>query len=256
MLDDRIELNRRATFGFRLAGASYYQEVLAALVGRGELDATLRHEVDNSHDPNAILVTIAGQAVGHFPAGDAARFVEWMKERGYEGLSFKGPAMVEDVRWFDEDEGETVEMMMVGLAILTGPPSVVGDLDRATKKVINLLDRQAGTRCVKHMDREKVDPSKRSLEGLVLDGYAISSACGQCGGDGYALTEAGWEAKYGSALNRTEVVSGGDRSQHDRRTAAAEGAARQGAGLTEEGPTRLPKYVRIWEWGRRTCTEA
>lgn len=79
---DSVKAN--ATFGgpdsLEVVGESFYQEALQKIVGltneyvRLAVSATLKPEIDNRHDPNAISVWISGLKVGHLSRGDAARF--------------------------------------------------------------------------------------------------------------------------------------------------------------------------------------
>ena len=192
--DERIALARRAGFGFHLAGPSFHQAELKRLPLDQELDATLEHELHNEHDPNAIRVTVRGLTVGHFHREDAERFVEWIGARGYAGRIFKAPAVV--VRAPVEDVGT---MLFANLSILSSPFRVDGDLDKQTKRGIDLLFRQAGTKCLAHMDREKGDPAAGVLDRLTAAGFFVRAPCDQCGkATGYALANAAWVAKFGT----------------------------------------------------------
>ena len=77
-------LSANATFGgsdsLEVVGESFYEEALKKIVGptneylRMAVSATLKPEVDNRYDPNAISVWISGLKVGHLSRADAARF--------------------------------------------------------------------------------------------------------------------------------------------------------------------------------------
>lgn len=191
--DDRVVLERSRTFSFRIVGSSFYQANMVRFVGRGELDATIEHELTNEHDKNAIKVSLGGLTVGYFPRDYAGYFVEWIGERRYEGRKFKAPVVV--VR--AEVDHEPWQMLFADLAILASPPRVVGDLDRQTKKAINLVLKQSGARCVAHMEREKSDPAVGTLNRLSDEGFFARSPCEQCSKQGYRPTNAAYLAKFG-----------------------------------------------------------
>lgn len=69
-------------FSVKVRGVSFHPEYpenlhrLRALGGGeagGEIEGSLIREPDNTHDPNAVAVLMAGQIVGHVPRGLAER---------------------------------------------------------------------------------------------------------------------------------------------------------------------------------------
>lgn len=76
------------TFDFEVVGESYYQPVLAALMGDGSdpaIDgrgtAVLLPYDDNPHDDKAVRVTIAGLTVGHLSRDDARKYRRRLKAK-------------------------------------------------------------------------------------------------------------------------------------------------------------------------------
>jgi len=191
--DVRIDLAQSRTFSYELAGPTHHEAALRYFYGRGEFDATIEQDKRNPVDPNAIKVTVEGRLIGYFHAEDCAGFNRWIDWRGYDGRAFKVPATVE----FDPDIG----LLKGKLRVLLSPPRVVGDLDRTTKKAVDLLLRQSGALCVKHMQREPRDAADRSLAHLVDHSLAFRASCATCGAGGYVATDQTWVAKFGQTAD-------------------------------------------------------
>ena len=78
-----------------VAGESHYQEALREIVGPGaagevamDTEALLVPEPSNPHDPNAVMVQIAGKLVGYLPRDEAVAYGETLRqltERGRTG---------------------------------------------------------------------------------------------------------------------------------------------------------------------------
>lgn len=184
--DERIELEQSRTYSYGLAGPTYHEMALRHFYGRGELDATIQQDKLNLVDPNAIKVTVEGRLIGFFHAEHCEGFSSWIRWRGYDGRAFKVPAIVE------------VDGLLKGkLRVLLSPPRVVGDLDRSTKKAVDLILRQTRAACVKHMQREPRDAGDGTLAHLVEAELIGRNPCAVCGAGGYVATERTWMAKFG-----------------------------------------------------------
>lgn len=117
-----IELERRQTFGYRIAGCTNYQRAISRFNDRGEHYAIIEREPSNAYDENAIRVSLGGQTVGYFKADEAAYFVEWMEKQGLApDTRFKGLATV--VHADSPIDGH--DHLYVNLAIKMSPPRVV-----------------------------------------------------------------------------------------------------------------------------------
>jgi hypothetical protein len=184
--DVRIELEQSRTFSYGLAGPTHHEAALRHFYGRGELDATIEQDKANPVDPNAVKVTVAGRLIGYFHAEHCEGFISWVRWRGYDGRAFKAPAIV-------ERDG----ILKAKLRILLNPPRVMGDLDRSTKKAVDMLLRQTRPLCVKHMQREAREAGERTLAGLEDTGLVERKPCSECGGKGFVGTERAWLAKFG-----------------------------------------------------------
>jgi hypothetical protein len=183
---ERIELEQSRTFSYGLAGPTHHEAALRHFYGRGELDATIQQDKLNPVDPNAIKVTVEGRLIGYFHAEDCEGFNNWIRWRGYDGRAFKVPAIV-----------EAAGLLKGKLRILLIPPRVVGDLDRSTKKAVDVILRQTGPACVKHMHREPREAGDGTLARLVETDLIEHHPCAVCGAGGYAATDRTWMAKFG-----------------------------------------------------------
>jgi hypothetical protein len=202
-VDARIELEQSRTFSYGLAGPTHHEPALRHFYGRGELDATIQQDKLNPVDPNAIKVTVEGRLIGFFHAEHCEGFNNWIRWRGYDGRAFKVPAIVE------------VDGLLKGkLRVLLSPPRVVGDLDRSTKKAVDLILRQTGAVCVKHMQREPREAGAGALAHLVEADLIARQPCAVCGAGGYVGTDRTWMAKFGQGAEfmhqhpNQEAVSG------------------------------------------------
>ncbi len=77
------------TYKCDVVGESYYQKALSLIAGPKEKDsklldctAVLIRDPWNKHDPNAVVVTIDGQQVGHLSKTRAAGLVREMEKQG------------------------------------------------------------------------------------------------------------------------------------------------------------------------------
>ena len=92
-LDGVPALKGNALPDYAIAGCLHYQEALnRAAFGRRDhavyfrTNALLRREPENPHDPDAVVVTINGEMVGHVPRDDAAQFGAELTALGGDGV--------------------------------------------------------------------------------------------------------------------------------------------------------------------------
>ena len=96
------------SFSFdEVVGESFYREVLLAIIAEstpeeqasGEVykKAVVGKEPNNPHDPNAILVLIAGEPVGHIAkemTAELHRVIAVVAEQGYNDFAFACDAVI------------------------------------------------------------------------------------------------------------------------------------------------------------------
>jgi hypothetical protein len=85
---------------FEIVGESHYQRALARIAGRDpegvnhHCEAILIPEPTNPHDPNAVLVTIAGRPVGYLRRDDAFDYTDQLAAMGRTGQTARCPAYI------------------------------------------------------------------------------------------------------------------------------------------------------------------
>ena len=89
VVSPEVFLSGDATYRFKVAGVSHYQDAIRSIAGTEGLkgkevycDAVIVHELNNLHDKNACSVTIGRHKVGYMFKGDAKDLVIGMNAKG------------------------------------------------------------------------------------------------------------------------------------------------------------------------------